>query len=253
MPAITLAAFQVAGGSYATVVLREAAPVIRVDLADAHFSAGDSVRLEVTADGSAPLTYSWFREGVANPLANAHGPALELANLGGAGSGRYYVVVRNRAGEVSSRRAELVFDEPPAITGPLALDSARTNGAGPLVLVGDSPTLRLTVQGSAPLGFFWQRDGALVSQTVVPNLTLASVTAAHAGSYRVVVSNTFGAVTSAPVVVTVHRAPAIVKMTAPLELLVRSPLQLAVEAAGDAPLTYQWFRNGEPVAETPGR
>jgi alpha-tubulin suppressor-like RCC1 family protein len=242
-----LAAFQVAGGSYATVVLREAAPVIRVDLADAHCSAGDSVRLEVTADGSAPLTYSWFREGDANPLANAHGPALELANLGGAGSGRYYVVVRNRAGEVSSRRAELVFDEPPSITGPLALDSARTNGAGPLVLVGDSPTLRLTVQGSAPLGFFWQRDGALVSQTAVPNLTLASVTAAHAGSYRVVVSNTFGAVTSAPVVVTVNRAPAIVKMTAPLELLVRSPLQLAVEAVGDAPLSYQWRLGVNPI------
>lgn len=247
VPANVVAA-QLAGGSYSTVVLRESAPVLMQDLADVHFTAGQTVTLTLQVAGTAPLAYAWFREGSETPLAGATGPTLSLSNLGSAGSGRYFAVVSNRAGSVSSRHAELIFDEPPGITGPLALHASRTNAGVPLVLAGDSPSLQLTVQGTAPLSFFWQRDGALISQSAAPSLTLNSVTTAQAGAYRVVVSNVFGVVTSAPVAVTVHTAPAISRITAPLELLVRSPLLLEVEAAGDAPLAYQWSKGVTPIA-----
>lgn len=243
----SLFAFQLAGGSYSTVALRESAPVLTQDLADMHFTAGQTVTLNVQATGTAPLTYAWFREGSETPLADATGPTLQLSDLGGAGSGRYFVVVGNRAGSVSSRHAELIFDEPPAITASLALHSSRTNAGVPLVLAGDSPVLQLTVQGTAPLAFFWQHEGALVSQSAAGSLTLDAITTAQAGAYRVVVSNVFGVVTSAPVTVTVHVAPAITRVTAPLELLVRSPLRLEVEAAGDAPLAYQWRKGITPI------
>lgn len=242
-----LVAFQLAGGSYSTVALRESAPVLTQDLADVHFAAGQDVELAVQAAGTAPLAYAWFREGNGTPLAGATGPTLELSDLGGAASGRYFVVVSNRAGSVSSRHAELIFDEPPTLTAPLALHSSRTNAGVPLVLAGDSPSLQLTVQGTAPLAFFWQRDGALVSQSATPSLALNAITTAQAGAYRVVVSNIFGVVTSAPVAVTVQVAPAITRVTAPLELLVRSPLLLEVVAAGDAPLTYQWSKGVTPI------
>ncbi len=64
--------------------------------------------------------------------------------------------------------------------------------------------------GSAPFGFSWLKDGALLtdnshfSGTQTTNLVATGVTFADAGNYQVIVSNAFGVVTSSVATLVVH-------------------------------------------------
>jgi hypothetical protein len=63
---------------------------------------------------------------------------------------------------------------------------------------GFSAALSVTASGTAPLGYQWFMNGALLSGQTNSTLPLPFVTPANAGSYAVVVSNLVGTVTSAP-------------------------------------------------------
>ncbi len=64
------------------------------------------------------------------------------------------------------------------------------------VMAGDTATFSVVVSGSAPFFYQWQGNGTnLIGQTS-DSLVLAGVTQSQAGSYRVIVSNSFGSVTS---------------------------------------------------------
>lgn len=72
-----------------------------------------------------------------------------------------------------------------------------TQPTGGLALVGDSLTLVAVADGTQPLTYQWQRNGAPIPGKTEPSLTLASITLADAGDYTLVVSNTRGSVTTA--------------------------------------------------------
>lgn len=57
-------------------------------------------------------------------------------------------------------------------------------------------TFTVTACGDAPLAYQWQRNGANLSGATNPVLSIANVSAADVGHYQVVVTNTFGSVTS---------------------------------------------------------
>jgi hypothetical protein len=82
----------------------------------------------------------------------------------------------------------------PAITGP---------PAGGEFLVGDSVTLTVSVTGTRPLNFQWQKDGVNVAGATGSTLTLENLQEADSGSYTVTVSNSAGSVTSEAALVTV--------------------------------------------------
>ncbi len=88
---------------------RAQAPAISEQPIDHTTFYGDGVTFTVTATGSAPLSYQWFRNGA--PLAAATTPACALpavsSNDAGAG---FSVVVTNPAGAVTSRVAVLTVD-----------------------------------------------------------------------------------------------------------------------------------------------
>src|SRR5439155_24865154 len=76
-----------------------------------------------------------------------------------------------------------------------------------LVVVSNPASFGVTATGSAPLSFQWSKDGTnLVGQTAT-NLVIASVQVTDAGSYKVLVSNNFGSVTSAPASLTLIPPP----------------------------------------------
>ena len=71
------------------------------------------------------------------------------------------------------------------------------------VTEGESVTFTVSVDGRAPLSYQWQKDGTDISGATDPSYTLSNVTVSDMGSYRVVVSNSGGSVTSAEVTLTV--------------------------------------------------
>ncbi|UYZ62525.1 PQQ-dependent sugar dehydrogenase [Hymenobacter weizhouensis] len=88
-------------------------------------------------------------------------------------------------------------------TAPATAPSISTQPASRSVAPGQSASFTVQATGTAPLSYQWQKDGVNISGATGATYTIASVTAADAGQYRVVVSNAAGSVTSAAATLTV--------------------------------------------------
>jgi len=108
--------------------------------------------------------------------------------------GSYDVVVTNSYGSVTSAVATLTALFPPSIS---AQPASSTN------LAGSTVTFGVTAAGTAPLSYQWRKDGGRLSNggniggAGTATLTLSSIVSSNQGSYDVVVTNSYGSVTSA--------------------------------------------------------
>ncbi len=90
-----------------------------------------------------------------------------------------------------------------AVGEPLA-PAITSQPASRAVQVGSHVTFAVTAEGFAPLAYQWYFNGGAISGATATNYILTGVTAAHAGSYRAVVSSPGGSVTSSVAVLTVN-------------------------------------------------
>jgi subtilisin family serine protease/outer membrane protein assembly factor BamB len=74
------------------------------------------------------------------------------------------------------------------------------------IAIGSSTTLSVTVDGQAPLTFQWYLNGAAIPGATQSSYTITNATAASAGAYTVVITNSLGSVTSAAATVSVATA-----------------------------------------------
>lgn len=230
-------------GIYHAVVLRDAAdtaaPTITTQPASRSIPVGGGVAFSILAVGTAPLTYQWQKNG-AN-IGNATNATFTLGNVQVADGGSYAVVVSNSLGSVTSAAATLTVNSPPSIT---------TQPANQSVLLGGTATFSVSAQGTAPLGYQWQKNGTAISGATNQTLTIGNGQNADAASYAVVVSNGLGSVTSflaALTIATVGVAPSIVTQPVSLSVTPGTSATFSVVASGTAPLSYQWSKNGTPV------
>jgi hypothetical protein len=98
------------------------APVISSDLTNITAVVGTSVSFEVTATGTAPLTYSWTRNSI--PISGTTA-TLVIANAQPADAGAYRVSVSNSAGTCVSASANLIVSE--VVRPPSRLRAASTS------------------------------------------------------------------------------------------------------------------------------
>ena len=119
------------------------------------------------------------------------------------------------------------------------------------VALGGNVNLSVTAMGLNPLFYQWMLAGTnLVGQTNY-FLSLNNIQPSQQGSYQVVVSNSYGAVTSTVAQVTVLTAPTIVQQPIGTNVFAGQPFSLLVMATGTAPLSYQWtFENINIVGGT---
>ena len=132
-------------------------PTISVQPASQSATAGTTVTLAVTAQGTAPLAYQWYLNST-NALAAGTNATLVLTNLQASQAGYYDVVITNAVGTVTSSNAQLVVTPvvPPAL--PIydgldyAADTALASQGGWLLNGGASGSIEagnLTVPGLA--------------------------------------------------------------------------------------------------------
>jgi hypothetical protein len=121
-----------------------------------------------------------------------------------------------------------------------------TQPASQTVAVGQPVTFTVAASGTAPLTYQWQNaaTNAKISGATSASYTIASTAISNNGStYRVVVANSAGSITSAAATLAVSSAPvmpSIVTQPASQTVTVGRPATITVVAAGPAPLTYQW-------------
>lgn len=100
------------------------------------------------------------------------------------------------------------------------------------------------------LTYQWYFNGAPLTGASSPMLLFTNVSTNQAGNYTVVIANGFGVVTSAVASLTVDAAPYPVIVWQPYgdTLAPGAPYTLSVSAVGKAPLNYQWYFQGAPLA-----
>lgn len=144
----------------------------------------------------------------------------------------------NNDGTLAGARVLTVVCAPPVISAQPQSQS---------VTVGNSVTLGVTADGTAPLRYQWSWNGTPVPGGTNSTLTFVNVPTNAAGSYTVVITNVVGSVTSGAVTLTVNVPPAITAQPQNQVVASNQNAQLTVLANGTAPLGYQWRLFGVPV------
>lgn len=120
---------------------------------------------------------------------------------------------------------------------------------GLMIYKGSNAVFTVAFLGSAPVNCQWLLNGTNVPGATNATLNITNAQFTDAGNYQLVVSNAYGAVTSAAAVLTVNdTAPYITLQPTNAAVLQNSNVTLTVAASGLPPLTYQWLLNGTPIS-----
>ena len=175
-------------------------PVLVTQPASRTNNAGTTATFFVSAAGTAPLTYQWFKGAV--PLSDggnilgSGASTLTLSNVLGGDAGPYSVVINNSSGSVTSLVATLSVLEPIITLQP-------TNQSAD---AGQSANFTVAAIGSAPFTYQWRRNGTNISAPNSSTLTLANVSGADLGTYSVLVSTPYGSAASSNATLAVNFA-----------------------------------------------
>lgn len=130
---------------------------------------------------------------------------------------------------------------PPTIVEPPAPTSAT---------VGQPAFFSVVASGTRPLRYRWQRNGVDIPGATYDYLFFSAVGAGDAGTYRVIVTNAAGTVTSASATLTVNAptAPTIISQPTSQTVNAGQTASFIAVADGSPTLAYQWLRNGTAIA-----
>ena len=160
-------------------------PTILTQPTNLTVTATGTAVLNVVASGSTPLNYQWSYNGT--NLASATNATLILSNLTPAQAGSYAVVVANAVGSIASSNAVLTVIVPPAPPVMLA------QSPNQVVLLGGTATFSVTASNSAPMNYFWLRNGTLILAATNSSYSLFNAQLADSGSkFICLVSNANG-------------------------------------------------------------
>jgi uncharacterized repeat protein (TIGR03803 family) len=165
---------------------------------------GMTATFSVGAATNALLYYQWQFDSGSGPtnltdgggISGSATSALTINNVSPANAGAYSVIVSNAAGSLTSDSASLTImtgQAPVIVSAP----------ASQTLLPGATTTFTVLAVGDQPLSYSWQligtnlADAGNLSGSATSTLTIRSVTVSNCGNYSVLVTNSYGSVTSA--------------------------------------------------------
>ncbi|WP_165871376.1 T9SS type A sorting domain-containing protein [Flaviaesturariibacter flavus] len=159
--------------------------------------AGAPATFSVTASGGS-LTYQWRKNGV--NISGATSATYTIPAAAAADAANYTVVVTGGCGSsITSTATALSLNANTAIT---------TQPTAVTTCANTSATFNVGASGTG-LGYQWRKGGNNISGANAASYTIASVTAADAANYDVVVSGSCGSATSNPVALAVNTCTAV--------------------------------------------
>ncbi len=217
-------------------------PSIHTQPTHLNLPLGGQGTLSVGVNGSGPLTYQWFKDGVAISGANAQTLAISNAQL--SDRGIYHVQISDLENAVTSTSAAIEVSAAPLPVSIVSQPQSQT------VTVGDPIVLSVSANGASPIRYQWSKGGVVIPGATQAGLQINSATLNDAGSYSVRVENDVNAINSnfATVNVTAQIAPvSIVSQPQSRVVTEGATATFQVQAEGGGFLNYQWFKNGNPI------
>lgn len=179
--------------------------------------------------------YQWYLG--SQTIAGATRDSVTLSNLQSAMAGDYFVVATNSYGATTGLVAHVsVIPTSPAITSQPANQSVAANAPA---------RFKVSAAGSEPFRYQWQFNGTDLVGATQAVLTLPHVQIGDEGQYGVKVENEAGTAQAIPATLQVTGGPpAIAGNPLRTVAVLGDSARLEVNATGNAPLFYQWRRDG---------
>ena len=163
---------------------------------------GDSVTFTVSAEGTEPLHYQWYKDEITIEGAVSETYTIESVTVEDLGN--YQVVVTNTEGEAVSDIAVLSLLQPPVIiVNPVS------------VTVDNGTNVVFTVEALNADSYQWYKDGTAISGATETTYSIDYVKGSDVGTYTAEAINRAGAEKSSPAVLSLtqpYRATAEVQM-----------------------------------------
>ncbi len=224
--------------------------LIVTEPSDVEIQAGSTTTLKVTADGSSPLSFQWYRGDRGNtgsPVIGATSSTYKTVALNA--TSKYWVKVSNSCGGENSRTVTVT------VAGGCELPVITTQPASKSVPEGTQVTLSVSATGTnGILSYAWFRIDGETSTPVgsnSPSFVTPAVTTEL--KYFVSVSDSCGSVVSnvATVAPVGCQPPTIDSITPNAFIRWGDSATLHVSASGDGPFTYQWYAGIAPDTSAP--
>nr|MBP9903885.1 hypothetical protein [Verrucomicrobiota bacterium] len=112
---------------------------------------------------------------------------------------------------------------------------------------GRSVSFLVGADGTSPLSYQWYKGNSPIADATNDTLTFNCAFADNNAMYKVAVTNLYGAVTSAPVALSVTTELILGSSPVAITRTVGSLAAFRVEAQGALPITYKWYKGASPV------
>jgi len=211
---------------------------------------------QVSASAGETITgYAWKMSTNGFPyniIAGATNATCTLTNVQPSDAGSYFTVVTYNSGvntglqSVSSAVTLTVLDQ--------ARITAQPQG-GLICIVGTNASFSVSALGQAPLSYQWRLNQTnLVNNGRITgangtNLTVSALVTADSGSYDVVVTNVYAAVTSQVATLSVFIPVGISVPPQSAAVILGSNAVFSVTATGTPPFSFQWQEGGTNLAD----
>ena len=123
-------------------------------------TGGADYSISVTADGTPPFTYKWYKDSVFTGVTSA---TYDITSATSAAAGSYTVDVINSAGSVFSDAA-ILTNAPVPVVPPVFT----TQPISQSVATGTSVTFATAVSSTVPVTYQWRKNGAMLLPPKTP-------------------------------------------------------------------------------------
>jgi len=216
-------------------------PVILTQPQSQSVLVGETVTLNVTANGAPPLNYQWSFDG--NFIARGTNATFVLTNVQVAQAGSYSVVVFNDGGSAASAVAQLTVRQPPVIV---------TQPANLFVRPGSNGSFTVIANGNGFLRYQWQYNGNNIAGATNKTLLITDAQFASEGIYSVIVRDNVAPVASAGARLLILVDPIIMQQPLSQNVVAGQTvvLNLTVTNTATLPVGYRLRRNSITLNET---
>lgn len=226
-------------------------------------SVGSSVAyryLTVKYESSTPPQFQWRLNGT--PISGATSAEYMLSAAAPDSERQYDVVVTNEFGSVTSQRA--IVDRPGSqgyrdafALHPASIAADVGSPAHFSVTIASQYRLDLPSGSSLSARIHWERNEIPLPDSAHTQLNLASIRSEDfQATYRAVLTFTDGTIVRSREATLSELSkgfsPEIKVHPGSVTTLLNSPVEFAVEARGQAPLSFEWRRNGDVIAGATG-
>src|ERR1035438_7927546 len=168
-------------------------PVVSQKPVGGIFNSGSTISLSAGVVGILPISYQWYTNGVAIPGANTTN--YSKAGATSSDSAAYILVASNAYGLGTSVVAEVTVLLSPTVIGDLP--GAATN------YLSMNERFAVIAGGQEPLSYQWFKGSSVIPNATNAALSLTNLLALDTASYKVVITNSVGSITSSVASLTV--------------------------------------------------